>query len=89
MKQSDELALDEIANVVDPVERRARVLRKLELIYQTALSRTRGGNPDPDCNGATGAMREAIPLLTIENVPRGTPTGLGEFERKPSLKAVK
>jgi len=90
---SDLLDLDKIADVVDPTERRSALLRKLEFVYQTAVGRVRTfkgeATPDPDCNGAVAALREAITLLTIDPItrkPEGSTLG-SRFERK--LESVK
>lgn len=99
MNSDSRLELDEIANVADPAERRARVLRKLEQMFQVAMGRKRKVSlgkgeavevDDADITGAVGVMREAIPLLTIEPLKPG-PSGslLGGFERPKKLEMVK
>lgn len=85
----DLAAFNRIADEPNPKLRRAKILDWLEAVARTALGRTRTfkgvSYADPDCNGATHAIQEAIPLLTIDAVPRGTPGGLADFERKPTL----
>jgi len=75
------MALNEVAAIADPEERRLKMLERLEDIYGKAMGKCRINKhgeevPEPDCNAATKVVQVASSLLGVEQMH-----GSAELER--------